>query len=634
MKFLKSRQAQNILDNLFLVILLLYPMRHVHIGIDLWDTGYNYANFVYMGTRHMDSMWLFSTYLANALGHLFTMLPGGQSLVGLNIYTGLLVSVLAGMGYFFATRALQMEKWVAFFGEIAALSLCWCPTAKLYDYLSYVLFTACVILLYKGLTKGKMVLLAVAGVCLGMNIFVRFSNLPQMVLIVAVWVYAALEERENKRNTSVRAILHGGFMRGLGYTEWCVGGYLTAVIVMFAYLHVRYGLDNYFNGIRRLLGMTDNATDYKASSMVLSIVKTYLVNTYWMNRLALIALVGMVVWGLIQTVMEHWTFLKEREKLCKVVQAVLCAGWGIISLGTIWWLWSRDFFSFLYYSYDSMLLPGILFLMLTMVIAVIRILHRRSSKEERLLGGLMILVVLVTSIGSNNNVYPSLNNLFLVAPCTLWWCLRFVRDVKACRLGKWQLVCDPAAAKGVLLAFLGLFMVQSVLFGSVFVFAEGTGVQNPTAKVTGNPVLQGVVMNSERARWMQEISDYVEENELQGREVVLYGKIPAMSFYLQMPAAFNPWPDLASYNLETMQDDMELLRKEIEKEEVERPIVIAENIYGQYTEGNKLALVRMGLDEDYIQVIMDDPKWRMITDFMRDFDYELTFQNDKFMVWQ
>ena len=52
----------------FLLILILYPFRHVNWGLDLWDTGYNYANFTYMGLEHMDSMWLFSTYLAMRWG--------------------------------------------------------------------------------------------------------------------------------------------------------------------------------------------------------------------------------------------------------------------------------------------------------------------------------------------------------------------------------------------------------------------------------------------------------------------------------------------------------------------------------------------------------------------------------------
>ena len=63
---LSRTKWNNLLENLAIVILAFYPLRHIQLGLDFWDTGYNYANFQYMGTKHMDSMWLFSTYLTNA----------------------------------------------------------------------------------------------------------------------------------------------------------------------------------------------------------------------------------------------------------------------------------------------------------------------------------------------------------------------------------------------------------------------------------------------------------------------------------------------------------------------------------------------------------------------------------------
>ena len=69
----------NILENLFVVVLAFYPLRHIGLGLDFWDVGYNYANFQYMGTEHMDPMWLFSTYLATAVGNLITGSSGQMS---------------------------------------------------------------------------------------------------------------------------------------------------------------------------------------------------------------------------------------------------------------------------------------------------------------------------------------------------------------------------------------------------------------------------------------------------------------------------------------------------------------------------------------------------------------------------
>lgn len=40
--------------------------------------------------------------------------------------------------------------------------------------------------------------------------------------------------------------------------------------------------------------------------------------------------------------------------------------------------------------------------------------------EEKLLSGLIFLIVLITSLGSNNKLYPSMNNLFLALPYMYW----------------------------------------------------------------------------------------------------------------------------------------------------------------------------------------------------------------------
>ena len=137
------------------LILALYPLRHVWMGIDLRDTGYNYANFRYMGLAHMDSMWVFSTYLANAVGHFFSLLPGGDTLLFMNIYTALVVSVTALIAYFFLVKKCGLPFWTVFAGEFAAVSLCWCPTAVLYNYLTYLFLLLCILFLYVGLTEEK-----------------------------------------------------------------------------------------------------------------------------------------------------------------------------------------------------------------------------------------------------------------------------------------------------------------------------------------------------------------------------------------------------------------------------------------------------------------------------------------------
>lgn len=577
----------------FLLFLIFYPMRHANWGLDLWDTGYNYANFTYMGTDHMDPMWLFSTYLSNVVGHLFTLLPFGGTLIGLNVYTGLFVSLLAVLGYWFCRVKLKMPAWICFVGEVAAVSLCWCPTALLYNYLTYVLFLGCVILLYIGLTEDKKWLLFAAGICLGTNIFVRFSNLPEAAMIVAVWAYAAIEGLERKKSAG---LLRGVLRQAGRHTLWCVLGYVSAVAVFLGWLSIRYGFTNYIEGIQRLLSMTDTATDYKPTSMLTGIIVPYMDMIYWIVRIMVFVVAGILVCAVLGLV--------GKFVVVRVLSVVACIA---ITAVMISWMFYNHYTSFYYYSYDAMYRPAVLFMMIAMVMGAISVFRPNVPKRERLLSGMVILVLLLTSLGSNNNVYPSINNLFVAAPYVLWQAVRFTR---------WSLqgqLVSLFPAKVAMWAMMLLFLIQGVGFGAMFTFAEATGVQDVSSKVNNNKVLAGVKMSAERAQWMTELSAYVEEKELQGREVLLYGQLPALSFYLEMPSAFNPWSDLRSYSLTKMGQDMERLRGEIKEKSKERPVVIAENSVKQSE---------------------DDAKWQLICEFMEEYDYKETFINDKFTVWE
>lgn len=584
-------------EPLLLVFMFVYPLRHIHWGIDWWDTGYNYANFEFAGLEHMDPMWFFSTYLANVVGHFLTMLPGGDSLVGMNLYTGLFVSVLALMGYFFCTRKLQIPKWIVFFGEFVAISLCWCPTALLYNYLTYVLYLACVILLYMGLTGERKWLLFAAGVCLGTNVLVRFSNLPEAAMIVAVWAYAFLVWLEKKKGGE-RA---GGFSMAVRHTLWCLGGYLAALVVFLGYIFIKYGADIYVNSIMRLFAMTESATDYKATSMLDGMISAYKQNLYWVLRMGVFVVAGMVGFVVLKLLVKA---LPKLEKVLWIFgQICACA----IAAVMVVWLYVRGFCSLEFYTYGAMLWPGVTFLMLTMGIALIRIFHPKCPTDEKLISGMLILVILLTSLGSNNEVFPSMNNLFVAAPYTFWQSYKFINNVK-----EWR-VFHFFPAKVALIAFLGMFLFQIGGFGWGFVFGEATGLRNITTVIENNEVLRGVKMSPERAEIMTEITDFAKANDLIGKEAITYGRIPSICYYLEMPPAFNSWSDLDSYQYSVMESTLQKLAIEIENGESECPVIILNNADLTFEETEKFGLLK---------------------EFMNDFNYDLTFENEKFALYQ
>ena len=259
---LQSGVLQNII---FPVILFLFPLLKANQGIDLTDTGYSLGNYRFFSPD--GGVWVLLTFLANAVGALLSKLPFGGTMLGMKIYTGLLVSVLALLGYrFFKTK---MPAWIAFAGELAAIGFCWCPTVILYNYLTYFFFLLGAILLFRGLAGGRNICLLLAGVVLGMNALVRFpNNILEAGLILALWYYGWLKRKPAKQIA--------------GETGLCMAGYLASFAVMIGIVTIFYGSMALRDMIMGVFNISGNASDYTLGEMLLAILSAYGHGLRWM----------------------------------------------------------------------------------------------------------------------------------------------------------------------------------------------------------------------------------------------------------------------------------------------------------------------------------------------------------------
>lgn len=588
------------LNVVFSAILLLYPLRHIRVGAEWWDTGYNYGNFTYMD--HMDDMWLFSTYFGNAVGNLFTKLPLGNTMLGLNLYTSLVVSALALFAYWFFVKSIKLPPVIVFIGEFLAVSLCWCPTALLYNYLTYVLLAIGVVLLYYALMdeKRSRILFILAGICLGLNVFVRFSNLANMALIVAVWAMGII--RMEKPGKVVKQTL------------WCILGYVIGLGSGFTFISLQYGADAYIQGILRLLAMPAEASQYTIYSMVIYQFQNYLQNLIWLGYLAVFCILGMVVYQI----------------LPKSLNRIKNIGYVVCVFGGFYVLMCMNMFNMKYSTKMSAFQWAVMLLTATMIAGIYVIFHKKFSEQEKLLCGMSIIIIVITPLGSNNHLYSSINNLFLVAPVTLWMLYRFWKWLpKEAVTRKFRIAVYPIKAMFVCI-FL-MIMLQSTLFGWYYVFSEGNGGENLHTSIENNDILKGMLTDEERAGLLSEISSFVSENNLKGREVILYGDIPSMSYYLEMPFAISAWPDLASYNYLIMEEDLNRLQAEVDELGKELPVILMEKVPGTYATAGSAGLEALG--NVNIEKMEADKKMLLLIDMIEKYDYKVFFENDKFVLF-
>ena len=591
---------------IFPMILLFYPLIKSGIGVDYMDSMYSLGNFVFF--QEMEGTWVIATYLANVIGFALTKLPGAGTYLGLRIYTNLFVSAMALISYFWLKNRIKIPAWIVAAGEVIAIGLCWCPTTILYNYLTYFFMLISLICLYEGLVQDKKGLLVLAGVFLGANLLVRFPNVIEVGFILAVWTYGILKKKK--------------IGKVVQETLWCMLGYFATVGILMGIIIAAYGINSYVDMIASLFSMTDAATSYKPIEMVVAIVRTYLQSMKWP--------IGMALYVLVVNVM--FNIMRGRLLWAKRLATVL----GILVLFR--WYYGRGMFNVKYHTYESMFWWAATFLIIAIVIFILNLFDRKISPDYKLLCIILILVIGITPIGSNNNIYPNMNNLFLVAPIAMFSIYNLIIKVKDY---EWAFPMQ-AMLTMVILALL----VQSVGFGTTFVFRGARNGHKRDTQIINNVILKGMYTNAEKAEAIEGLSQYWDERnaagvseEMERTKVLLFGHIPGVSYFLNVPCAIpHSWPDLASYAYDTFENDMEELKGRITDKGEAKPVVIVS--YGvnavltDDAEAMDYYVNNIESGEEPLERMLASDKLKYLGEFLQEFNYRQTFSNNRFVVYE
>ena len=120
--------------------------------------------------------------------------------------------------------------------------------------------------------------------------------------------------------------------------------------------------------------------------------------------------------------------------------------------------------------------------------------------------------------------------------------------------------------------------------------------------------------------------------------MLLLGNIPGVSYFLNVPTAIpTSWPDLGSYSYDTYKQDMKELEARIEEKGEELPAVIlsfgANSVITDDKEAQEWFNENKEDGEGYLDVMLSDPKYSDMRDFIKKYGYEMQLRNEKFVVY-
>ena len=559
---------------LFPLIIFFYPFIGVAQGVDVTDTTYSLGNYVYSGT--IDPMWFLATFIPNLIGKFFTILPGGDGMLGMNIYCTFFICITALTAYYMLQR--WIPGWMTFLGEMIAISLCWCPRVILYNYMTYMFFTLGILTLLHAMTdyEKKAYKFVFAGVFFGLNVMVRFPNIVEVILILTLLYYEILHRREKEV-----------ILKKLGL---CVLGFCIGFLVPFIIICIVYGFSAYPQMIGSLFAMSEGASDYSGAGMVTSILSAWF-NSLMHMLIIMPFMMAAAILLLLKPGQYYWI-----KRLLYVA--------GLLVL--VRYFFKSGIITRSYFYYDSMFEPAMMFLIVGLVFLVLGVtplLHGQASERSFCLAS--ILIILITPLGSNNYTYPVINNLFIVAPVILWMFRRVRQAAGVSELNfTW---------KAVFITLLTVLCVQGGFFHIFHSFVDGTDGEKRSALVGSQDIPRAAGMHTTQtnAQTLSDLYEFLCDNGLQDKKLLQFGKAPGLSYLFRMePAIFSTWPDLDSNTVAKFEEALEAYGG---ADVDELPVVI--------------------VNPDLEGEVLAEEKCDLLLDFLHSFKYNNVFDNGRFIVY-
>lgn len=562
-----------------LIILALVPLYRASFGVDFTDTGYSISNFLNFADRR--GFWSLSTYLANFVGFIFSKLPYGNTLIGIRVYCTLITSALVVLLFVKLTR--YFDTLPVFVGLLISVFMTWCPFVVLYNYLSYLLTAVAIILLLEGYDKAKERNFLIAGILLGANVFVRFSNLTAAILIVPVVVCGI---KEGKR-----------LYRRIGL---CVGGFGIGVFSVYIMTGVTHGFSALFKMLGTLSSLSNADYGYSYTDMLMTLPNEIVRFGKWILLLALVTMVSVIVTAFSKK--YNWNIW------INVMTSVVTAGLVFVILRYMSY-WS----AFTFHDYSSYLSVEVFVLLLVLGVFAVAVVSL-CKKENIFISVTILCLVFIIPLGTNTGNLAYQNFLFVILPMGLGVLWKLIGKEKESDLVK------PVNVVVFLLLFVSVF--QSAMFYKTFCYASA-----PNHELTAS-IDDGVLRKTKVLPGMVDIiggaDTYIEAAGYRGRQVITWGDIPLMGFAFKMPSAISTgWPDLTSYPAECFKNELSGISQKYDETgntDLALPIVITNN---WFSGGNPL-------NEEVWQY---SDKAKLLADFMSLYNYEPEFTNDKFTVY-
>ena len=278
-----------------IAVLVLYQLLGVFFGMDIADAGF-YLTFYDNIFTHPDSVeYNFMYYLSGVIGGMFQSMFPAMGMMGMRLL-GVAFNTACAVIMYYALRRHIDERAIALGCALVVASFIAPPYTLCYDLCTIVLYVLAITLLWRGMEKDRLWLVALAGVMAGLNILVRIPNVLGLSMALIPLIRYFVERRR----------LHNGCKRPIVQTLTFLGGVALAVGTVLALMPERHYtcLLNVLRDLREIAADESGTASHSTGHMIMVQLKFYATELWVAIKLAVP--VALYWWAHSQLSLPKW----------------------------------------------------------------------------------------------------------------------------------------------------------------------------------------------------------------------------------------------------------------------------------------------------------------------------------------
>lgn len=589
-----ERISDNISDRIFFLILFVYQFLFIFQGMDVADEGF-FMTFYQQIFKNPESFVMnFLYWFTGIVGGIFYYLFPSSGILGMRILGISIILTTSILTYNLLKN--NVNKLNLRIGILFVVLFVNSNDIKemYYDNLSSLLTILSSILIFKGLVKNRLILIAFSGAFISLSMFTRIPSMAMLIFLLAIFYYGFISK--NKIITIAK--------QGASF----LSGFVLMTIVILCLMQLIGHLSVYLETLKIGFGWAASTDDsHNLMRLIRSFIYAYSKSLIWGLILCLIPF----ILNFIQNLIAKYT--NAQIKLLSNISGITT-----IFIFLVLLIANKI-------SYSNLLT---LFAGISLITSLFVLTGSRYNHEKKLLVLLGILFLLFAPLGSAGGLYAAGRSAFwLILPLAF----DFFLSIKSINgeiniddrgnyaqktnisLNQWQLITFKNY-------FLAMCMLSCLYFSYYYPYFD---MSNRIKMYSGieNKLAKGIFTTPERATAINELliesSKYVRKNDL----VLAYDNIPMYHYFTETrPYLPNTWPWLYlpeqfSYELTTAQQKSNKL-----------PVVILQKV-------NTLASNwPMNINNDRTKTAPEIQRDSIMANFLKTNHYIQVWENNAFEI--